>query len=72
MIKETNYPAITFVYQHKKTNKFKCFYCDDAQKFEKSKEFKDYKLIETIDPCIWVENLLNKCKDAGIFDLKNN
>lgn len=58
----------TFLFIYSRKGEVKVLNLNDATVFEQSKERKKWKHTATIDPCVFIENLCNRCPDEQIID----
>ncbi len=58
----------TFIFIYSRKGEVKVLNSYDSTIFEQTKERKKRKLTATIDPCIFIENLCNRCTDGQIIE----
>lgn len=58
----------TFLYIYSRKGESKVLNMYDNAIFEQTKERKKWKHTATIDPCVFIENLCNRCTDGQIIE----
>lgn len=58
----------TFIFIYSRKGEVKVLNVYDAAVFEQTKECKNWKHTATIDPCIFIENLCNRCNNEQIIE----
>ena len=58
----------TFLFIYSRKGEVKMLNLNDATVFEQSKERKKWKHTATIEPCVFIENLCNRCTSEQIIE----
>ena len=58
----------TFLFIYSRKGEVKMLNLNDATVFEQSKERKKRKHTATIEPCVFIENLCNRCTSEQIIE----
>ena len=58
----------TFLFIYSRKGEVKVLNSYDNAIFEQTKEFKKWKQTAIIDPCLFIENLCNRCTSEQIID----
>ena len=58
----------TFLFIYSRKGEVKVLNVYDAAVFEQNKQRKYWKLTATIEPCVFIENLCNRCTSEQIIE----
>ena len=58
----------TFLFIYSRKGEVKVLNSYDNAIFEQTKEFKKWKHTATIEPCVFIENICNRCTNKEIID----
>ena len=58
----------TFLFIYSRKGEVKVLNLNDSINFEQSKERKKWKHTATIEPCVFIENLCNRCANNEIIE----